>query len=114
MSGHATAAARRDRLTVQSISGVLPALLREMGLEAGIMGWRAVREWPDAVGPQVARRARAVSFQKGTLVVEVDGSAWLQELSILKRDLVRRVNQRLGTSFVQDISLIHARGGIQR
>jgi predicted nucleic acid-binding Zn ribbon protein len=101
-------------LIVQSISGVLPALLRELGLEAGIMGWRAVREWPDAVGPQVARRARAVSFQTGTLFVEVDGSAWLQELSILKRDLVRRVNQRLGASIVQDISLIHARGGIQR
>jgi predicted nucleic acid-binding Zn ribbon protein len=99
---------------VQSISGVLPALLRDLGLEAGIMGWRAVKGWPEAVGPQVARRARAVSFHEGTLVVEVDGSAWLQELSILRRDLVRQVNRHLGSQHVRDLRLINSRGGIQR
>lgn len=78
------------------------------------MGWRAVREWPDAVGPRVARRARAVSFQEGTLVVEVEGSAWLQELSILKRDLVCQLNRHLGSPHVRDLRLINARGGIQR
>ena len=114
MPGHAAAAARRGGLIVQSISGVLPALLRELGLEAGITGWRAVTEWPDAVGPQVARRSRAVSFQEGTLVVEVEGSAWLQELSILKRELVRQLNRRLGSQHVRDLRLINARGGIQR
>ena len=99
---------------MEPISGVLPALLRDLGLEAGIMGWRAVREWPDAVGPRVARRARAVSFQEGTLIVEVEGSAWLQELSMLKRDLVRQVNGRLGGPHVRDLRLVHTRGGIQR
>ena len=114
MSGDAAAATRRSGLIVQSISGVLPTLLRELGLESGIMGWRAVREWPDAVGPQVARRARAVSFQDGTLVVEVEGSAWLQELSILKRELVRQLNRRLGAHPVRDIRFMYTRGGIQR
>ena len=101
-------------MKVRPISTVLPALLRDLGLEAGIMGWRAVREWPDAVGPQVARRARAVSFQEGTLVVEVEGSAWLHELGILKRDLVRQLNRHLGSQHVRDLRLINARGGIQR
>ena len=78
------------------------------------MGWRAVREWPDAVGPQVARRARAVSFQEGTLIVEVDGSAWLQELSVLKRDLVRQLNRHLGSQQMRDLRLINARGGTRR
>ena len=78
------------------------------------MGWRAVREWPDAVGPQVARHARAVSFHEGTVVVEVEGSAWLQELSILKRDLVRQLNRHLGSQHVRELRLINARGGIQR
>ena len=78
------------------------------------MGWRAVREWPDAVGPQIARRTRAVRFEEGTLVVEIEGSAWLQELSMLKRDLLRQVNQRLGSQHVRDLRLINARGGIQR
>ena len=101
-------------MSVQSISGVLPALLRELGLEAGIVGWRAVKEWPDAVGPRIARRAHGVSFQDGTLVVEVEGSAWLHELSMLKGDLVRQLNRRLGSTHVRDLRFIHARGGIRR
>ena len=78
------------------------------------MGWRAVREWPDAVGPGLARRTRAVSFQEGTLLVEVEGSAWLHELNILKRDLVRQLNRHLGSQPVRDLRFINARGGIQR
>jgi len=101
-------------LIVQSISGVLPALLRSLGLEAGIMGWRAVTEWPNAVGPGVALHTRAMSFQGGTLLVEVEGSAWLHELSFLKRDLVQQLNQHLGSQLVRDLSFIKARGGIRR
>ena len=114
MPGHAAAASRRGGLSVESISGVLPALLRDLGLEAGIMGWRAVREWPDAVGPRVARRTRAVSFQEGTLRVEVEGSSWRYELGFLKRDLLRQLNQQLGSPLVRDLEFIKARGGIQR
>jgi predicted nucleic acid-binding Zn ribbon protein len=113
--GHAAAASRRSGLSVESISGVLPALLRRLGLETGIMGWRAVREWPDAVGPGLARRTRAVSFHEGTLLVEVEGSAWLHELNVLKRDLLRQLNRRLGAELVRDLSFINnARGGNRR
>lgn len=99
---------------MQSISGVLPALLRKLGLETGITGWRAVREWPDAVGPGVARRTRAVSYTEGTLLVEVEGSAWLHELNLLQRDLLRQLNRHLGGTVVREIRFIHARGGILR
>jgi predicted nucleic acid-binding Zn ribbon protein len=99
---------------MESIARVLPALLRELGLEAGVLGWRAVTEWPDAVGPQIARRTRAVSFHDGTLRIEVEGSAWRYELELLKRDLLRQLNQRLGSPLVRDLELIHSRGGIRR
>jgi len=99
---------------MESIARVLPALLRELGLEAGVLGWRAVTEWPDAVGPPIARRTRAVSFQDGTLRIEVEGSAWRYELELLKRDLLRQLNQRLGSPLVRDLEFIQARGGIRR
>jgi predicted nucleic acid-binding Zn ribbon protein len=79
-----------------------------------MMGWRAVTEWPEAVGPRVARRARAVRCVEGALLVEVEGSAWLHELSLLKRDLARRLNERLGQPHVREIQLVITRGGIRR
>lgn len=99
---------------MESIARVLPSLLRELGLEAGVLGWRAVTEWPDAVGPRVARRARAVSFKDGTLLVEVEGSSWRYELGFLKRDLLRQLNRHLGSQLVRDLEFVKARGGIQR
>jgi predicted nucleic acid-binding Zn ribbon protein len=99
---------------VESISRVLPTLLRDLGLEAGVLGWRAVTEWPAAVGPRVARRTRAVSIKDGTLLVEVEGSSWRYELGILKRDLLRQLNGHLGSPLVRDLEFIKARGGIRR
>jgi hypothetical protein len=64
--------------------------------------------WDDAVGPELALTARASSFSKGQLVVEVASSALLQELvgftgegfkqranSLLDRPHIRRVTFRL-------------------
>ena len=114
MPGDAAETSRRGGLSVESISRVLPSLLREMGLEAGILGWRAVTEWPAAVGPRVARRARAVSYKDGTLRIEVEGSSWRYELAFLKRDLLRQLNRHLGSPLVRDLEFVNTRGGIRR
>ena len=36
--------------------------------------------WDEAVGPEIARQARAVSFRRGELIVEVDSTSLLSEL----------------------------------
>ena len=78
------------------------------------MGWRAVQEWPDAVGPALARRTRAVSFQEGTLLVEVEGSAWMHELGYLKQELIRMVNRELGSDRVREVRFVVPRKGVLR
>jgi predicted nucleic acid-binding Zn ribbon protein len=88
--------------------------LRRLGLERGIAGWRAVEEWPAIVGPRIARRTRAVEFRDGTLVVEVEGSAWLHELGFLERELLEQLARRLGSRHVVDLRFILSRGRSQR
>ena len=99
---------------MEAVASVLSRVLHRLGLENEILGWRAVEEWPQVVGPRIARHARAVSFREGTLVVEVDGSAWMQELSYLKRDLVRKANRHLGSELVRHVKFVIPRGGILR
>ena len=91
---------------MESISGALSRALRRYGLESELRGWQAVDEWPRLVGERVSRHTRAVGFRHGTLRVEVEGSAWMQELGYLKRDLVRRINQQLGSELVHDVRLM--------
>lgn len=93
---------------------VLSRVLRQTGLEAEVRGWQAVQDWEELVGPRLARHTKAVGFREGTLRVEVEGSAWMHEMGFLKRDLIRRLNERLGDALVRDLRFMVARGGIQR
>jgi len=100
-------------MSVDSTSALVPRLLRELGLESGVVGWQAVRAWPEIAGPRIARHARAVGFSGGVLNVEVEGSAWAYELEFLKRRLLRELQSRLG-AHVRGLRLITTRGGIRR
>lgn len=99
---------------MESLSGVLPRVFKQLGLEEGLLGWRAVHEWEQAVGPRIARHARAVAFREGVLQVEVEGSAWMHELGFLKTDLMRKVNRHLGSRRVKNVRFVVPRGGILR
>jgi predicted nucleic acid-binding Zn ribbon protein len=99
---------------VESLSGVLPRVFKQLGLEEGLLGWRAVHEWEQAVGPRIARHARAVAFREGVLQIEVEGSAWMHELGFLKADLMRTINRHLGSRLVKNLRFIPPRGGIPR
>jgi predicted nucleic acid-binding Zn ribbon protein len=99
---------------MRRLGEALSGALRTMGLDEGLRGWDAVSEWAEAVGPQIARRARARRFHDGILWVEVDGSVWLHQLTMLKRDLLRRIHERLGAGSVRDLKFINSRGGTQR
>jgi len=93
---------------------VLARVLRQAGLEDELQGWQAVQDWDDVVGPRLARHARAKSFRDGVLSVEVDGSTWMHEMGFLKRDLIRKLNERLGDALVRELRFSVARGGNRR
>ena len=114
MPHHAASAAGRRRLSMEAAGGVLGRVLRDLGLERAMLGWRAVELWSETVGPRVAHHTRAVAFRDGTLQVEVDGSAWMHELGFLKRELIDGINHRLGSTEVRELRFTIPRGGSQR
>ncbi|HEY6867107.1 MAG TPA: DUF721 domain-containing protein [Candidatus Eisenbacteria bacterium] len=99
---------------MEPVSTALSRLFGRLGLDRGLLGWRAVEEWAEVVGPRLARHTRAIAFRDGALHVEVEGSAWMHELGLLKHELVRRINQHLGSECVTDVRLVVPRGGIPK
>ena len=60
--------------------------------------------WTSAAGNAGARHSRPVTFKKGVLTVNVDGSAWLYELTTAKREIVKKLDADLkGKKKVKDI-----------
>jgi predicted nucleic acid-binding Zn ribbon protein len=59
--------------------------------------------WAGAVGGQIASRAIPASFRDGVLTVRVSGSSWMQQLSLMKGEIVSQVNDALGEQLVREI-----------
>jgi len=87
------------------VGEVLLALAREIGMEGRLQEIEILRAWPRAVGPATAAHARPARLQGGTLLVHVTDSAWLHRLSMARRDLVRELNDHLGSPVVKSVRL---------
>lgn len=94
----------QKRRGVTSIQDVLQTFLRSNGLSSRSVTNEILQAWGDAVGTQLANRARAVRFRSGELTVEVDSSAHYQELKNFTGDQYRRkANKLLGSERVQRV-----------
>lgn len=74
-----------------------------MGIAARLEKEKAVVLWEEAVGPGVARRAKATSVRDNILFVTVQNSMWLQELALLKEGIIAKVNSLVGKEVIKDI-----------
>ena len=97
-------------MALEPLGTSLRAFLEKSGLAARLKGWDAIHLWAEVVGPTPAARSRAVAFESDRLIVEVDGAVWMAQLSYLRRDILKRLNARLGGEIVQDIQFTPSRG----
>jgi predicted nucleic acid-binding Zn ribbon protein len=92
------------------IDGHLKDLLKKLDLEEPMQGWKAVELWAEVVGRHAAGHARAIAMREGTLIVEVDSAAWMNELGYQKRRAIRELNERMDGNYVKDIRFQPAAG----
>ena len=64
---------------------------------------KAWQFWEEAVGAHIASKATPVAFRDGTLTVRVSSSAWMQQLSLMKRDIIGQLNDAIGYPLVIDL-----------
>ena len=75
---------------------LLDNLLEKRGLGTQIRRIGALDAWSSAVGERISEVTDAKTVVASTLFVEVRSSAWLMELSLMKKALLERVNVELG------------------
>ena len=78
-------------------------MLSGLGLAGRLREREALTLWPDLVGPEIARRSKALRIRGGVLFVRVDSAAWSQELLFLKAKILSRFDDTLGPGLVREI-----------
>ena len=96
----------KARTTPARLPGeVLPALLRELRLDARQAEAEVVKVWNNLIDPVVTAHAQPANLHKGTLFVNVDSSVWLTEIVRYRRkEIIERLQHSFGKSVIQKIS----------
>ncbi|MGE0160406.1 MAG: DUF721 domain-containing protein [Gemmatimonadales bacterium] len=77
------------------VGDLLGEVLRRHGVEKSIRRAGITQIWPEIVGDKLADVTRVKGVDGDALFVEVRNSAWLAELSMLRTEVLERVNARV-------------------
>lgn len=75
-----------------SIADALAEFIEATGMEERLAEAAVVPEWAACVGPAIAEVTRPIHASHGTLLVAVRSSAWLMELHMIERQILRKLN----------------------
>lgn len=101
--------ARRHNPDPVPIEGALRGWIKRRGLSADFQLHALWYRWPELVGSTLARRSRPRKLYRKVLTVVVASSAWANELSFIKNQLVDGINEALGESVVRSLRVITGR-----
>ena len=75
----------------ERIKSVVEKVMEKVIKKQGVEGIR--ESWQGLLGEEIAKHSAPVSIRDGKLQVLVDSSAWLQHLTIKKRDILEKLKQ---------------------
>jgi hypothetical protein len=83
-------------------------LTQHLGLSEHLM--LLDRAWEAELGG-LTRLVRIVALDRGALVVEADSAPAVQEISLRRRELIRRLNRHFSKGFIEQITVRIANHG---
>ncbi len=85
--------------TTTSIKDITKKVIRNLTKENTTKKQRAERVWRKAAGKRFDKHTQPVSFRRKRLVVNVDSSGWLYELTMNKVEIIARLKKSLKDDF---------------
>jgi len=94
---------RRVASSARPLGEALEELVDKLGIKKKLQEYEAVERWEEIVGQQIGRVTSATGITKGVLFVRVRTGTWRNELTMRKREIIRKINLVLGEEIVTDI-----------
>ena len=93
------------RKEVKSLTEILGQCLRENGLESPLQQTHVIESWEKVAGKVVARYTEEKFIRNQTLFVKISNPAMRADLSMMKTQLVNKLNQEAGAFVIADIRI---------
>ena len=89
----------------QSVSSLLKEMLAKPGFGEQITRHQAWLIWDKIVGKQIAARARPLRLRKGVLEIAVDHPVWMQQLQMMKPQILAKIQDKAPSAGINDLYL---------
>lgn len=93
------------RRKVQSLADILQQTLRENGLETPLLQRRLIDAWPTVVGQTIDEYTGERFIKNQTLFVKILNPALRQDLSMMRTQLVKRLNEQVGAMVITEVRI---------
>jgi predicted nucleic acid-binding Zn ribbon protein len=88
-----------------NISQIISGILKANGLEDKLAETRLIQSWEELLGKSVARMTKGMFIKNRTLFVSLNSSVVRSELTMIKKDILIRLNEKAGKCVIDDIVL---------
>lgn len=88
-----------------NISEIISSILKANGLEDKLAETRLIQSWEELLGKSVARLTKSIYIKNRVLFVNLNSSVVRSELSMIKKDILIRLNEKAGKCIIDDIVL---------
>jgi predicted nucleic acid-binding Zn ribbon protein len=75
-------------------------------IRAKLYQTRVEKMWAELMGPVISGYTRRIKLDGQILLIFIDSASLKQELSIMKDQILSRVNERLGEDYVREVKIL--------
>jgi predicted nucleic acid-binding Zn ribbon protein len=93
------------KTNTQTIGEALKDYIKALNLQGKLKEVEIVNAWEDIVGKMISNSTHQIYIKNRVLFVSLHSSIIRKELSMIKTDLIRRINEHAGTKVINDIVL---------
>ena len=94
----------------EKVGGLIGTMFARLGIAEKVERASVVSDWEELVGAPIAAVARPVRVQGDTLFVEVESASWRMELSMMRPQLMRKLNAGKRQGRIERIVFVQADG----
>ncbi|MGM0529876.1 MAG: DUF721 domain-containing protein [Bacteroidota bacterium] len=93
------------RKNTQALGDVIQRYLEALDIDDKLKEVRLIKSWESLVGKMISNKTKKIYIKDRKLFVYLNSSIARNELSMVKDDLVKRLNQQAGGEIIEDIVL---------
>jgi len=94
---------RGKQANFQKLGNILQVILKKHNINIDSDDLHLLDVWKKAVGPQISSHTHPDKIKRNTLYVKVSSPAWMQQLHILKTEIIEKINPLMGKGFIKNL-----------